>query len=232
MILASMKQKNAISILYEDDFIIAVNKPPRVVSVPAKDIPLEKTVLGMVQGQFDDLDFMPYLLHRLDYATTGVLLFGKYERDREKLEGIFRDEGTQKKYVTLLRGVPKGRVVKHQLEARHSDNMVDAETHFVVQKIFHILRSPCALVEAKILTGRKHQIRQHFAHIGCGVIMDDMYGNKNFNRKFRLTYRLGRMFLHAKSIEFFHPLLERTSKIEAPLWPDLVLTLKRIETVR
>ena len=231
-----MKKKNLISTLYEDDFILAVNKPPRVVSVPAAGIPLQDTILGMVQKEFgaksggksDGSDFQPFLLHRLDYATSGVILFGKYERDREKLENIFRDERTRKIYTTLLHGVPKGRVVKHRLAARHSAVMVEAETHFTVQKIFRILDVSCALVDAEILTGRKHQIRQHFAHIGCGVVMDDMYGDKNFNRKFRLTYRLGRMFLHAGRIEFFHPLLDRMMKIEAPLWPDLVVTMKRI----
>lgn len=185
-----------------------------------------------MQREFEDADFKPYLLHRLDYPTTGVLLFGKYERDREKLENIFRDPRTKKLYVALLKGVPKGRVIKHPLRARNSRELVPAETQFTVRKTIHVLGVPCALVDAEIKTGRKHQIRQHFANVHCPVVMDDEYGDQRFNRKFRLTFRLGRLFLHSAHTDFFHPMLEKMIHIEAPLWPDLVLTLKRIEVER
>lgn len=217
-----------IEILYEDAFLVAVAKPPRVASVPAEGIAAENTVMGIVQNMFAAKNLKPFLLHRLDYGTSGVLLFGKEEKNRAVLENILRDNRTKKVYAALLRGVPKGRLVKTRLAARSTDKVVYAETAFRVIHIFHVFRKQCALIEAEIRTGRKHQIRQHFAGMGCPVVMDDLYGDFAFNKSFRLGFRLGRMFLHAVWIDFFHPFLKKMIHIEAPLPPDLKLTIKRM----
>ncbi|HAU40398.1 MAG: ribosomal large subunit pseudouridine synthase C [Candidatus Peregrinibacteria bacterium GW2011_GWF2_43_17] len=220
--------KKPIKILYEDDYIIAADKPPRMASVPSEGIQLWSTFLGRVQKQYADKGITPYLLHRLDMQTSGVLLFGKKGENRKALEDIFRDARTEKIYTALLRGVPRGDTLKFRLSARHGDERIYAETKFDLLKTFKIHRGICALVACRILTGRKHQIRQHFAGIGCPVVMDSQYGDERFNRDFRLTYRLGRQFLHAGTIKFFHPFLQKEIKIESPLAIDLKITLKRL----
>lgn len=231
-------KKTKIPIIYEDEFVFAVNKPARVMSVPADHDPRsrerpQKSVVEIVQDQYEGKG-RPFLLHRLDMNTSGVLLFGRDGRNRRVLEGIFKDQRTKKVYMALLKGVPRAGVIQHKLEGRYKGEVDDVEkvpsiTEFKIVKVVKALgRHVCALTEVNILTGRKHQIRQHFANIGFPVIMDDKYGDKSFNRRFRLEYWLGRQFLHAQRVEFFHPLLEKTVVIEAPLAPDLKLTLERI----
>lgn len=236
-------KKSKIPIIYEDDYVFAVNKPPRIMSVPADRDPrsrtqLTKSVLEIIKKQFENKGFTPYLLHRLDMNTSGVMLFGKRERDKGTLEDIFKDERTNKIYVALVKGVPKAGVINHGLKSRYKGEEQEewkmaAHTEFNVDRIYKVFGSfACALVSVKILTGRKHQIRQHFANIGFPVVMDDQHGDKLFNRKFRLQYWLGRQFLHAEKLEFYHPFLKKIVNIEAAVAPDLKLTLKRITMPR
>ncbi|MBI5413815.1 RluA family pseudouridine synthase [Candidatus Peregrinibacteria bacterium] len=220
--------KKPIQILYEDPYLLAINKPPRVASVPGSNLALQETVMGKIQLQLRGRDFVPYLIHRLDLETSGVLLFGKHEKDRRALEQIFRHPETRKKYVALVRGFPTGKVIAKKLKARESDEMIDSQTNYKVLDVFKAPAPLCALVEAEIKTGRKHQIRQHFAMVGHPIIMDSRYGDFHFNRKFRIKYHLGRQFLHAASISFHHPLLKKQIHIEAPLAPDLKVILKRL----
>ncbi|MBI5411860.1 RluA family pseudouridine synthase [Candidatus Peregrinibacteria bacterium] len=223
-----MPKKDLIPTLYEDDYLIAIQKPPRVVSVPNPQTSLNASVLGKVQRRYEGKGFKPYLLHRLDKETSGVLLFGKFERDRTPLEAIFQHSETEKSYLTFLKGVPRGDSVQIPLKARTADVSVEAKTHFSILKTMRIFGASCALVEAVIETGRRHQIREHFSRIGCPVIMDAEYGDFAFNRKFRIVLRLGRLFLHAKRIRFMHPFLKQLITIEAPIPMDLLSVLKKV----
>lgn len=206
-----------------------------------------KSVLEIIQRRYEDKGYKPYLLHRLDMNTSGVMLFGKHEEDREALEGIFTDDRTRKVYLTLLRGVPESGSIKHGLDDRYkgekrgktseedqesaSEDKVSAHTEFKVFKTFRIFdKENCALTSAEITTGRKHQIRQHFAHIGFPVVMDEQYGDKKFNRRFRLKFWLGRQFLHSERIEFFHPILQKNISIQTEMPSDLQQTLQRIRS--
>ncbi len=194
--------------------------------VPASHIAIQETVLGKIQHRFLKEETRPYLLHRLDAETSGILMFGKNERDREALENIFRDPKTQKKYLALVQGVPRGHVIAKPLPARASKEIIPAQTNFKILETFPV--PPCALVEAEIKTGRKHQIRRHFAAIGHPVILDHRYGDLRFNRRFRIAFRIGRQFLHATFLSFIHPLLKKTVQITAPLPPDLQSVLKKL----
>ncbi len=225
-------------IIYQDQYLIAVNKPPRVACVASKDIPYKDTLTAMVEKEAAKLDIplKPFLLHRLDFPTSGVMLFGVNPSKREQLESIVRhsagsEHPTTKTYVALVIGAPRDAgVIEQKLPSRAKGELINAHTEYKVIK-----RAPgnfCSLVEAKITTGRKHQIRRHFASIKSPVVMDDRYGDALFNRRFRLTFRLGRLFLHAQKISFWHPILEKNITIEAPMAPDLKVTLKRVEYLR
>ncbi len=222
--------QHEISIIYEDDYMVIVNKPAKIASVPSEGISEIRTVLGIFVRQCvaQGRDFTPYLLHRLDMQTSGVLMFGKHERDREKLEGILKEKTSHKKYTTLVKGLPRGHIITAKLKARNSDVRIFAQTAYKVLKVYKILGTVVSLVEAEIKTGRKHQIRQHFASIKCPVVLDPEYGDFAFNRKFRVLFRLGRMFLHSSSIEFTHPILGTKVKVEAPLPLDLKHALERV----
>lgn len=221
-------------IIYRDEHLIAVNKPPRIACVPSKDIPYSKTLTAIVEREAKKAGIIvkPFLLHRLDFSTSGIMLFGVDTSRRSELESIVRHNSasshkTTKKYIALVIGSTKNMgAIDIRLPSRTKGELINAHTEYTVLK-----RAPgnfCTLLEARITTGRKHQIRRHFAFIKHPVVMDDQYGDATFNRKFRLTFRLGRLFLHAEEITFWHPVLAKEMTITAPLAPDLKLVLKRI----
>ncbi|PIQ77873.1 hypothetical protein COV82_02385 [Candidatus Peregrinibacteria bacterium CG11_big_fil_rev_8_21_14_0_20_46_8] len=221
-----MKQLN---IVYQDASLVAVEKPARMLAVPNAGDDREESVQNILRAQIENPRLYP--LHRLDYATSGIMVFGKDAGVRAELEAIFRTPTTRKKYITLVRGIPKyasGTITK-KLRARNRNVYVAAKTTYRVVQKFQI--PPCALVEAEISTGRKHQIRQHMASIFHPIILDNEYGDEKFNRQFRKILRLGRHFLHAASLEFIHPITQEHIVIEAPLPPDLQSIVKKLKSV-
>lgn len=206
-----------IKIIYEDEHMFAVDKPAGLISVPGPNIPESKTVQGIVRRQLNEAgkDYKSYLLNRLDRETSGVLLFGKYPRDREALEGIFKNPETTKTYLALVKGTPRfpKSTINFFLESRGKKEKIPAVTHYRILKQLGIL----SMLEVKIETGRKHQIRKHLAAIGNPLVLDREYGDKKFNEKYRrLTNDKGRYFLHAWKFKFHHPFLNKTVEIEAP----------------
>lgn len=222
---------NKTLIIYQDNSIIAANKPARLASVPATNISLGSTLLGRVRREasktMGERSQSIYPLHRLDYATSGILLFGKNLKEKGSLETIHRHPKTEKIYLALANGHPpaKGRI-DFPIPARSHNIFVAAHTEYRVMA--QAGEKPYSLVEIKISTGRRHQIRRHFAMINFPIVLDDEYGSRKFNQKFRRKFRLGRHFLHAWKIAFIHPILNKHIELTAPLAPDLALTLKRL----
>lgn len=208
--------------------MIAVNKPARMDSVPGPHTPLPASALGMVQKRFAESQIKPYPLHRLDRDTSGILLFGKHERERATLEGIPRANETRKRYWVMVKGTPSGKVITKKIPSRVSGEDIFAQTNYKVIRTFP--EGLFSLVEAEIITGRRHQIRRHFAAIGHPVVLDGTHGDPKFNKRFRTRLRLGRQFLHARFMEFVHPITKAAVRIEAPMPMDLQSVLKRLGT--
>ena len=223
-----MSKKNPIPILFEDETLLVINKPAGVVSVPDPNNLLEQSALGLIQKQVQDKGFKPFILHRLDAQTSGVLLFGKAPRYRTELESILSAETTTKKYVALLKGIPRGGEIANHLKSRQTGELIPAKTLFRVLRHFDLFGFPCSIVEAEIKSGRRHQIRQHFAQIGCPVVMDPLYGDVKFNRRFRIEFHFSRLFLHSKSVRFVHPITKKELLIEAPFPPDMMSFSKKV----
>jgi RluA family pseudouridine synthase len=226
--------KNKPLIIYQDNSLIAANKPARLASVTAINISFGQTLFGRVQREITNAmnEKAPtiYPLHRLDYATSGVVLFGKNPKERFLLENIHQRNETKKIYLALTKGCPPAKgAINFPIPARHSNVLVDAHTEY--QVIIQSRKENCSLIKIKITTGRKHQIRRHFARLGFPIVLDDEYGNKKFNRQFRLKFRLGRHFLHAWKISFKHPITEKYVQIVAPLAPDLAIIIKRLNMI-
>jgi len=192
--------------IYEDEYILAVNKPYGIASVPGPYIKHDVVQLLDRQGVF--------VLHRLDVKTSGVLLLGKKRRSREVLESILNGSDTHKKYIAVVKGIPEPvrGVINKKVPARNKDIFVEAHTKYVVlNKLENV-----SLVEAEIATGRRHQIRIHFAEINHPVVNDTEYGDFGWNKKFQRKYKVKRMLLHAASISFTHPFLNTQITITAP----------------
>lgn len=202
-------------ILYEDEHLLAINKPAGLLTVPAPESPEHKTVQARMQEWAKkEQDYKPYLLHRLDRDTSGVLLLGKHPRDREALESIFKHPETKKVYTALVKGnphPPKG-TIDLPLQARTQNRKVPAVSHYKIIRRYN----DCSLVEVTIETGRKHQIRKHMAMIGHPLVMDKLYGDRRFDQKFRRRTKKKYMELHATRMEFIHPLTQKKVSILSP----------------
>lgn len=214
---ADGKSKTTPEILYEDEYLLAVNKPSGLASVPAPHIPDHRTLQGQVRSWalLEEKGYKPYPLHRLDRQTSGVVLFGKFPRDRDALESMFKAESTQKTYLAWVKWVPKDRdgSIRFPLEARSADVRVPAVTHYKTIKII----DNTSILEVNIETGRKHQIRKHLAMIGHPLLLDKEYGDRRFDNEYQRKHKgRGFFFLHAWKFTAVHPFTGAPLEIIAP----------------
>lgn len=220
-------------ILYEDDAILAVNKPAGLAVHGGSGI--SHGVIEQLRHQRPQAKFLE-LVHRLDRDTSGVLLLAKKRSALTRLHELIRDGKTDKRYLVLA----LGEWSKPQLSVKApllKYVMGDGERRVRVEAggqashtVFRLQRrwAGYALLEAELKTGRTHQIRVHLAHVGHPIAGDDKYGDFSVNRL--LTKRgLKRMFLHAARISFPHPLTGESLTLEAPLAPELQAFLNTLD---
>ena len=213
-------------VLFEDDELLVINKPPGVAVHEAKGIPKRETVLGILENQYRSTGIRPRLVHRLDKDTSGALVVSKTEKSVKELESLFEEGEVEKEYLCLVAGLlqqTEGKI-DFPLPGREG-KVVRALTRFRVVKRF----SETTLVRVEIETGRMHQIRLHFAKLGYPLVMDEQHGDFSFNRRFRKKFGLKRQFLHASRITLDYRGKKRTWT--APLAGDLDETIKSVGTV-
>lgn len=166
-----------------------------------------------------------YPVHRLDRATSGVLLFALDPEAARALHERFEAGEVRKRYLALVRGVPPEQgVIDHAIPRREGGPRVPAVTAFTRLHAGDHL----ALVEARPRTGRLHQVRRHLKHISHPVIGDANYGKGALNRLYRAEVGLARLALHAAEIELIDPWTGAPVRVAAPLPEDLRRPLERI----
>jgi RluA family pseudouridine synthase len=190
------------NILYEDKFIIAVNKPPFLESNKKK-----QSVEYLIRKIYKNNKIEA--IHRLDRETTGVLLFAKNKSIFEKFKENW-NKITDKYYLAIVHGEVKfkKKIVNFPIDKKIAKSEIK---RLSVSKDF-------SLVEVKIKTGRKHQIRIHLAKIGHPIVGDKTYGFKIIENP--LLKNINRHMLHAHRLELYHPFLKKKIKIKAPLYKD------------
>ncbi|WP_029521498.1 RluA family pseudouridine synthase [Persephonella sp. IF05-L8] len=191
------------SVIYEDPFIIAVNKPPFIESESKK---------GSVEDLLRALkkDHKIRAIHRLDRETSGVLLFAKNNKVFEKFKKLWQDKSVEKTYLAISVGEApfKKKVINIPVEKKYAKSIVYTQKK----------SSGFTLFKIQIPTGRKHQIRIHLAKIGFSIVGDKTYGIKETTNP--LLKNVKRQLLHAYTISFFHPFLKRKVLIKAKPFPD------------
>ena len=212
-------------IVYEDEGLIAANKPAGLAVHGGSGISygvIEQLRLARPQAKFLEL------VHRLDRDTSGLLLLAKKRSVLTAMHELIRTGQMDKRYLALVQGQwPAGKQhVKLKLqryvtgggERRVSVDDEGQESHTVFD-----LERACgdfSLLQAQLKTGRTHQIRVHLSHLGFPILGDDKYGDFELNK--RLSKQgLKRMFLHAWKLAFVHPLSGDRLKLEAPLPREL-----------
>lgn len=215
----------ALPILYEDDALVAIDKPAGVAVHGGSGI--SHGVIERLRALRPEAPFLE-LVHRLDRETSGVLMLAKKRRALTQLHEQIRAGQTDKRYLALVAGPwRKGPVTldyplaKHLLDGGDRRVTVAQDGQEAATRV-RIERSwpDYTLLEARLLTGRTHQIRVHLAHAGSPICGDDKYGDFDLNR--RLTREgLKRMFLHAARFRCLHPITGEPLNIAAPLPPEL-----------
>ncbi len=208
-----------LEIVYEDTDIIVINKPKGIVVHPANGNP-DGTIVNAIMNICKDSlsgiggELRPGIVHRLDKDTSGLLIIAKNDKAHINMSEQIKERKVKKTYMALVRGVikeneatinmPIGRSTKDRKKMAVNRKGKEAITHFKVLQRY----DKYTLLEIKIDTGRTHQIRVHLAEIGYPVIGDYTYSNgKN-------EFGIQGQLLHAKRLEFTHPITNKQMKLE------------------
>ncbi len=211
-----------LEILYEDNDIIVVNKPKGMVVHPANGNPdgtLVNAIMSICKESLSGIggEIRPGIVHRLDKNTSGAIIIAKNDKAHIALSDELKNHEIKKTYIALVRGIvkennatinmPIARSKKDRKKMDVDKNGKEAITHFKVIKRYQDF----TLLEINIETGRTHQIRVHLSHIGYPIIGDDVYSNgKN-------KWNIEGQCLHAKCLDFKHPITGKELHIEAPI---------------
>ncbi|MBX3461288.1 MAG: RluA family pseudouridine synthase [Planctomycetes bacterium] len=247
----TFSKRRDFKVLFEDEHIIAVNKPPGLL-VHAGDRGDDRdTLIDQVTGYLLEQPqqapeglrdfvkpsptFAPTLAHRIDRETSGVVLVGKTLAAAQALAAMLKKREISKTYLALaLGGLParEGTIdvpIERKQDGKGRRRKVEAGAGRRAVTHYRVLaqRGHFTLLELDLETGRTHQIRAHLAHIGAPLVGDDEYGDRKRNRHAAETLGIRRQFLHAARVHFMHPLTGQDTAIAAPLWPDLLNALDR-----
>ena len=230
-----------LDILFEDQDMIVINKPAGVLSIPDR-FGKELSIKSLLQDKYGTI----FTVHRLDQATSGLIIFAKNAEAHKALSVLFEGRTIEKKYLGLVLGRPEpngsidGSIMEHPVKKGqmhiHVKGKAAKTTYEVVTYYKHY-----ALVSYQIHTGRTHQIRVHAKHIGHPIIADELYGDgvklllSSIKKKnFKLSKSeeaekplLARHALHAHTLKLIFK--EKEFAFEAPLPKDLAATIKQLD---
>jgi len=212
-------------VLFEDDAFLAIDKPSGIAVHGGSGV--AHGVIESLRSMRPEARFLE-LVHRLDRETSGVLLVAKRRPALTALHEAIRTRDIDKRYLVGVAGrfrneMQRVRVALAKRTLADGGKRVSvSEAGQEAETVFRRLeRCPeFSLLEAELLTGRTHQIRVHLAHLKHPVLGDDKYGDFELNKRLRRE-GLKRMFLHARSLEFSHPLTGDPMRIESNLPNDL-----------
>ncbi|MDP6113425.1 MAG: RluA family pseudouridine synthase [Planctomycetota bacterium] len=235
-------QVTTLPILYEDEYLLAVNKSAGVLSHPNRNKENRKCAFegdyNLRTRCFVFGSAKTWLIHRLDSATSGVLLAAKNEQTAAALQDLFKERQMKKGYQALVASMPtrKEGIWKDFIHTRERQQGIrskiiegrapNAELRFRVAEKFP--EHGLAQLEIDLKTGRTHQIRVQAAQRKCPVVGDRTYGNFQANRRLKKILGSNRLFLHSRSLSFTHPVTGKELSIEASLPAELEEALERL----
>lgn len=230
-----------LDVIYEDEYIIIVNKPAGMVVYPAaghKSGTLMNALIFRCGGLASiGAPLRPGIVHRLDKDTSGVMVVAKDDTAYTNLIKQFKEREIEKHYLALLYGGLKkdrgeistaiGRAISDRKKmSTKTRKGKDAITQFEVIKRF----KSATLTKVKILTGRTHQIRVHFAALGNPVLGDKTYGKKTVIKFAQKTITFNRQMLHAHSLKFRHPVTGNFLEFTASMPEDMGKAMEKLSS--
>ncbi len=211
-----------VEIIYEDRDIIVVNKPKGMVVHPANGNPdgtLVNAIMAICKDSLSGIggEIRPGIVHRLDKDTSGILIVAKNDKAHINLSEQIKEHKVKKTYIALVKGIvkennatinmPIGRSEKDRKKMAVTKKGKEAITHFKVLKRY----DKYTLLEINIETGRTHQIRVHLSQIGYPIVGDEVYS------KGKNEWNIKGQCLHAKSLDFKHPITNEDMHLEAKI---------------
>lgn len=221
--------KRNFKIIYEDDDILACDKPSGLVVHPGTGHLQHDTLIELAIGYLLKEGALkegeePALVHRLDRDTSGVILIAKSKRVVRRIHEVFRDRDIVKQYIAVCHNRPpeyEG-IIEVGMARTHNQ---DSGTKMKVDSSGTTTRSRYRIVEYKenlsrievfLETGKTHQIRVHLAHVGAPILGDQRYGNPELDKAV-LAKQYKRLYLHAHRLSFLHPMTGKKLTVVAPV---------------
>lgn len=223
------------TVIWQDDSILALNKPSGWVVNDSNTVSDSLSLQGWVAKNFkfeisNSKLLRGGIVHRLDKPTSGVILVGKTRQIFETLQKEFADRDIDKTYIALVHGrvepsegiidAPVGRLPWKRTKFGVFEGGRSAQTEYKILRYYGI-KNQYTLLELHPRTGRTHQLRVHLKYVGHPIVADPLYVGRKILREDLKEFP--RLWLHAKSIEFTHPIEKKRMKIEAPLPQELKL---------
>ncbi len=245
--LRAMAEEIPLDIVYEDADLAVVNKPAGMMvhagAGASEDARNRGTLVNALLHRFGKLsavggELRPGIVHRLDKATSGLVVVAKNDEAHRRLAAQFVRRQVKKTYVALVHGwvkqdrgtitssISRDRVRRTRMTTRRTGGR-EAVTHYSVRQRIDSELGRFTLLDVQIDTGRTHQIRVHLASLGHPVVGDTLYGAP---REVGAGFSLPRNFLHAASLQFQHPRTGEMLSFERPMPGELEEFLKSIET--
>lgn len=220
-------------VLFLDEHFVAVNKPCGIMVHRSKLSNDKDVLLQRVRNMVGQHVFP---VHRLDRATSGVIIFALSSGSAAALNQLFTDRKIQKQYMALVRGYfPEEGILNYPVKMDNKKE--DAVTEYRMLQKFELPYKMgqhdsvrYSLVELHPHTGKRHQLRQHCKHLFHPIIGDTTHGDGKHNRFLREKFKVNRMMLHSEKLMFQHPFLSETVEIEASKddeWVQLINTFER-----
>ena len=206
-----------LDVLFEDTTLLVVNKPHQLLSVATDRLEGDTLHSRCVEYlQWSDEKAWCYIVHRLDKATSGIMVMAKSKQAKNDLQEQFQERTVHRTYRAVVEGCPNpvsGTVQSWLIEDKHLNIKAVNKNHPKGKEAishYHVLESndKTSLVEVSIETGRRHQIRMAMQHLGTPVVGDERHG--------AVTNPHKRIMLHASALEFLHPETDDPVRFEAP----------------
>lgn len=210
-----MTQSRSYRIVFEDDWLIAVDKPPGllVIETPRRE---KNTLTRLLNDYLDSrgVSANAYPCHRIDRDTSGLVLYAKGKSAQALMMGEFKGRRVKKLYTAFIHGLPKntkGAIRSHLYNRNKRRDELAVTNYSVLER-----RRDFSIVEAEPVTGRTNQIRRQFRDIGHPLLGERVYA---FRKDYKLRFR--RTALHAKYLEFAHPVTKERISLRADLPGDM-----------
>ncbi len=220
--------KPDIPILYQDDCLLVVNKPAGVMVYQGW---VGGEAVGLRERLQEELGESLDVIHRLDRATSGVLVLGRQKQATVSLSKSFAERTVSKRYLALVNGetIAEGQIDAPLTKKANSTKgpLLQALTRF--RRLAYSSEHRISLLELFPHTGRRHQLRRHLRCVGHPILGDRQYGFKGWNRQMQVSLRAENMYLHAYELQFQHPIRRKPMRVLAPLPEHFQELLDKLE---